>query len=103
MPGSRRPGTLRASSTLRKTAKGVTPKPCPDKNVFSLIRSCAMATLAARGVGLLRAKCRELLGYDGIVGGDHCGGEQSGVRGAGFADRKRRDRDALRHLDDRVE
>ena len=51
MPGSeRRDRRARASSALRSTANGATPKPWPARNVFSLIRSCAIATLAAAGV-----------------------------------------------------
>ena len=42
--------TARASSRERSTANGATAKPCPARNIFSLIRSWAMATLAAAGV-----------------------------------------------------
>ena len=38
-----------ASARLRSTANGATAKPLPARNVFSLMRSCAMATLAAAG------------------------------------------------------
>ena len=38
------------SAALRSTANGATAKPWPARNVFSLIRSCAIATLAAPGV-----------------------------------------------------
>jgi hypothetical protein len=38
-----------ASARLRNTANGATAKPPPARNVFSLIRSCAIATLAAPG------------------------------------------------------
>ncbi len=50
MPGSSFASTAAASASLRRTAKGATGKPCPPRNIFSLIRSCAMATLAAAGV-----------------------------------------------------
>ena len=49
MPGSSAGSTPRASASLRSTANGATAKPWPERNVFSLIRSCAIATLAASG------------------------------------------------------
>ena len=39
----------RSRRSLRSTANGATAKPCPTRNVFSRMRSCAMATLAAAG------------------------------------------------------
>ena len=60
MPGSERGVDARARrASLRSTANGATAKPWPDRNVFSLIRSCAIATLAAAGV--TRARAREEL------------------------------------------
>ena len=50
MPGRSCAATLAASSSLRSTANGATAKPWPDRNIFSLMRSCAIATLAAAGV-----------------------------------------------------
>ena len=50
MPGARAGSACAASSALRRIAWGPTAKPCPARNVFSLIRSCAIATLAAEGV-----------------------------------------------------
>ncbi len=42
---------MRATSArLRRMVNGATGKPWPETNVFSLMRSCAMATLAAPGV-----------------------------------------------------
>ncbi len=47
--------TASTSRSLRRIANGATANPWPDRNIFSLIRSCAMATLAADGV--TRAVC----------------------------------------------
>ncbi len=49
MPGSRAGSTTAASAAPASTAYGATGSPQPDRNAFSAMRSCAIATLAAAG------------------------------------------------------